>query len=217
MNMLRIMVAIGLFLTGWGCGDDGSSRGVSSGTYSIGNPGEARNDRLEAVLGASGIPVDPCLGKSSDGICFGLATPDCEAAHVIAGECIAQCNGTCVDGLSTQLPTCQCDAGFPSPCEALKAGGECRGDIYLRCREGILEGINCPLTSESKCIETDDGAGCGEVGTANTCGVLVHGDVCEGNKWVRCDEGAVVKVDCSETDLLCGFDPVEGVLGCIEE
>jgi len=211
----RLSIVLLLMLTG--CGSDSTKREVSSGYYSVVSPGEARNVRLEVALNGSGIPVDPCLGESPDGICFGLANPDCEAAHVVAGECVSQCNGTCVNGLSTQLPVCQCDAGFPSPCETLASGGECRGDVLLHCLNGVLEGINCQLSEGLKCIDSDEGAGCGTVGSVNTCGALVHGDACEGNTWVRCEGGVVEKLDCSEDGLLCGWDPAEEVLGCLQE
>ena len=212
--MKRILLIIVVVCAG--CGDTASpgSRGVSTGVFSGEGNAATLQAEAAAVAASSGPKTDPCLGVSDDGICFGLASPECNAAFVVAGECLDSCNGTCINGLSTLLPTCQCDAGFDSPCAQLAPGGECREDVVLRCDDGELLAVDCQATAGKRCVENENGAGCGAVGNVDLCGALVEGPVCEGNVWVRCKDGVVKRNDCTDEGLLCGWGPAEEGFGC---
>lgn len=215
MNRFTVF-AIGLVVLACGPEQRSADRSLGGTTLLPSTPG-ARQTVARVSVKAGEMKVDPCLGDSLDGICAGLADPECDAAHALAGECIAICNGTCINSVSTLLPACQCDAGYPDPCATLQAGGECRGDVVLRCEAGILKAIDCRASQNSACRESELGAGCGAVGNVDLCGVLLEGPACEGNVWVRCNSGQVLRTDCTEQGLLCGWDAEKEGFGCQKE
>ena len=210
-----LLIAVGVLCCS--CGPEQRSADRSLGGTTLLSSTPSARQVAQASIRAGEIQVDPCLGDSLDGICAGLADPSCDAAHALAGECIAICNGTCINSVSTLLPACQCDSGYPDPCATLRPGGECRGDVILRCENGVMKAVDCRATQNSTCRESDSGAGCGAVGNVDLCGVLLEGPACEGNVWVRCKDGLVLRTDCTEEGLLCGWDTSKEGFGCQEE
>jgi hypothetical protein len=207
-----ICVMIGVSLAACGV-DQESSRTAESGVFNNGGPtSEALGQQGAVASQWSGLQADPCLGDSSDGLCFGIADTQCVASQTLVAECSLLCDGICVDLPSTKIPSCQCPSEL-SACGGLNGGGECRGDVLLVCKEGSLSAVDCAFHGSS-CVENVEGAGCGAVGNYENCGALVSGPTCQGNTWMRCQSGAVVAVDCAEMNLLCGWDPAEEAYGC---
>ncbi len=215
MNRLLFFIGILVFVA---CGSEPPAHSLSGEgviTVSGTTPGARKALGNASVQRAGALEEDPCLGDSSDGVCYGLTNPDCLATQTIAVECEVLCSGFCTDLPATKLPSCVCDAGL-SACDSIQDGGECRGDVLLLCQGGTLSAVDCGWHG-LECVSTKDGAGCDAVGNYKNCGSLTYAPACLGHTWMRCVEGVPVGVDCLEQGLNCGWDPAAETYGCYGE
>jgi hypothetical protein len=107
---------------------------------------------------------------------------------------------------------CTFISGFMEDCGEITEIGICDGDTAIWCESDALTTVDC---SASGRICGDDGTGRNRcIDVPSPCGDVTYEGHCDGNTAIWCESDALMSLDCTLSDRVCGDDGT-GAMRCV--